>query len=196
VIVVVFIAGVLTALASGIYRRSVVSAKASVDESSLRQIGQAREMYLADFDDSGGSAVDSLRRTGYVAPDLFASPLDPTVKGYGNDARVVFRDYLGLPWQLEPMDTKFSFLSFYESGHVYGDWPEPDSRRATGWLVALRHGKNVTRLEADQFYSDTFSRLTYDGAVVFRQFRWGWIDTGVSGMQWGIRISQLFEDLE
>lgn len=143
-----------------------------VDVSHLRQIGQARELYLADTGGTEKYQSKLIVEAGYADAKLFSSPLDPTERGLAN---VMFRpDAMSAAKLLTPY--KDSYLCIYDQNGQEYIHDNLAKKPDFGWLASIADGQFRPILPEQPFMSaypegwgmfrGSYLRLRVDGSVV------------------------------
>lgn len=89
VLIVIAVLAVLVAILLPVTNNARIQARRTVVLSNLRQIGQAMEVYLQDYDSVSGRHATDLVDAKLVPPALLESPFDPIREGLANYHRFI-----------------------------------------------------------------------------------------------------------
>lgn len=164
----------LTSVVFAVFSKAKKQAKTTVDISNLRQIGVARALYLADYDDRVdqlyASTLDVLVQTKRIPEQLCISPNDPYPTGLANRlsspltlTRLFFK-------ARQPTSYPVSYISISDF-QLFDDYKDDLNRNPVwqqfdegAWLIEISGADEVSK-EAPHFRSGAFHRLQHDGSV-------------------------------
>lgn len=186
-LVTVAICAILMGILVPVLASAKRAAKATVEISQLRQIGQAQAIYMQDEQYVG--SLQTLVDTGLLPSAMCASPNDVTPKGIANEMVSEFATHstqyanLALPYP----STYVGFREYQYPQSWYDEYvnvnPNP------GWLVSFTETSRLNPLVWETTLLGKYRRLLFDGAVVLRNH--STVDSGAGAAQHPL---QLFSD--
>ncbi len=131
---------------------------------SLRQLGQAREIYAPETTDKLSFQSEPLVRTGLLSPALLDSKFDPFVEGCMNHRKSYdFESSQGITPYKDSLLTAPAYIGSLLLNNL-------QQRRQGGWAVFQasppQQQNDVPWNQAFEIYSPRFLRLRFDGSVV------------------------------
>lgn len=167
VMVVTLILAVLCGILLSVLPATKRKAQVAHEANSFRQMAVAAQLYADTYDGRRVYSLRTLVESQGLAVELCSSPADPTRAGLGNTVlERMAEPHLVYQSRIDPFRQSFLDIDdFNFQSYVVEDDPEV---MHAGWVISLTETSVLGQSEPLPVQSGTFTRLTFDGAMVRR----------------------------
>ncbi len=166
-LVVIGIVIVLAAIAFSVFSSATHKAKDTSDIGNLRQIGQASEMYAADFDDKRPLSTIPLLSLNRIGQEVVVSRHDTSKEGFIRR----FWNSIGYPDAPKSLPWRITYVGVGDAG-----WGNASVERkiephpAPGWMISFHEALASEKVSTEGVPPGPYFRLCLDGSVQRRVY--------------------------